>query len=216
MKIYVSGAAPRQGNGRKETPFKYINDAAKAARPGDEVIVAPGIYRESVDPVCAGLEDARIVYRSEEPLGAEITGAEPAVGWKKYQDNVWVYRVDNGVFGTYNPYTTYVGGDWYFAPVVRHTGAVYLNDRQLYETETLKECIRGEVYAPSWEPEWSVYKWYTEQDGNETVIYANFQGKDPNKEKVEINVRRNCFMPSKTGIGHITFCGFKVSKAAGS
>ena len=136
------------------------------------------------------------------------------MGWKKYQDNVWVYRVDNGVFGTYNPYTTYVGGDWYFAPVVRHTGAVYLNDRQLYETETLKECIRGEVYAPSWEPEWSVYKWYTEQDGNETVIYANFQGKDPNKEKVEINVRRNCFMPSKTGIGHITFCGFKVSKAA--
>ena len=150
-------------SGRKETPFKYINDAAKAARPGDEVIVAPGIYRESVDPVCAGLEDARIVYRSEEPLGAEITGAEPAVGWKKYQDNVWVYRVDNGVFGSYNPYTTYVGGDWYFAPVVRHTGAVYLNDRQLYETETLKECIRGEVYAPSWEPEWSVYKWYTDR-----------------------------------------------------
>lgn len=57
-----------------------------------------------------------------------------------------------------------VGGDWYFAPVVRHTGAVYLNDRQLYEAETLEECIKGEVYAPSWEPEWSVYKWYTEQD----------------------------------------------------
>lgn len=50
-----------------------------------------------------------------------------------------------------------VGGDWYFAPVVRHTGAVYLNDRQLYEAETLEECIKGEVYAPSWEPEWSVY-----------------------------------------------------------
>ena len=55
-------------------------------------------------------------------------------------------------FGNYNPYTTMVGGDWYFAPVVRHTGAVYLNDRQLYEAETLEECIKGEVYAPSWEP----------------------------------------------------------------
>ena len=214
MKIYVNAAARCLGNGRKETPYKHINDAAKAAEPGDEIIVAPGIYRESVDPVNAGTEDARITYRSEEPLGAVITGAEPAEGWKHHQDNVWVYRVDNGVFGKYNPYTTFVGGDWYFAPVVRHTGAVYLNDRQLYEAETLEECIKGEVYPPSWEPEWSVYKWYTEQDGNETVIYANFQGKDPNKEKVEINVRRNCFMPSKTGVSYITFSGFTVNKAA--
>ena len=97
---------------------------------------------------------------------------------------------------------------------MRHTGAVYLNDRQLYETETLEECLRGEVYAPSWEPEWSVYKWYTCQEGHQTVIYANFQGKNPNEEKVEINVRRNCFMPSKTGVNYITFSGFRVSKAA--
>ncbi|MDD6931779.1 MAG: right-handed parallel beta-helix repeat-containing protein, partial [Eubacteriales bacterium] len=98
--------------------------------------------------------------------------------------------------------------------LVRHTGAVYLNDRQLYETETLEECLRGEVYAPSWEPEWSVYKWYTCQEDHQTVIYANFQGKNPNEEKVEINVRRNCFMPSKTGVNYITFSGFRVSKAA--
>lgn len=214
MKIYVNASALRQGNGTEATPFKHINDAAKIACPGDEVIVYPGIYREYVDPINAGQEDARIVYTSKEPLGAIITGAEVAEGWEHYQDNVWVYRVDNGVFGSYNPYTTMIGGDWYFAPTVRHTGAVYLNDRQLYETVTLEECIKGEVYPPSWEPEWSVYKWYTEQDGNETVIYANFQGKNPNEEKVEINVRRNCFMPSKNNVNYITFRGFNVNKAA--
>lgn len=214
MKLYVNNAAEKNGNGSKERPFKWINEAAQLAQPGDEVIVAPGIYRESVDPKYAGTEEARIVYRSEEPLGAVITGAEKADNWSLYRENVWVCRVHNGIFGSYNPYTTYVGGDWYFAPVVRHTGAVYLNDRQLYETETLEECIRGEVYAPSWEPEYSIYKWYTEQDGEETVIYANFQGKNPNEENVEINVRRNCFMPSATGIGYITFSGFQVSKAA--
>ena len=212
--IYVNAQAGREGNGTREMPFKHINEAAKVAKPGDEVVVAPGIYREYVNPVNAGTEDARIVYRSEVPLGAVITGAEDIKTWKPYQGNVWVCRVDNGVFGDYNPYTTMVGGDWYFAPTVRHTGAVYLNDRQLYETETLEECIKGEVYAPSWEPEYSIYKWYTEQDGNETVIYANFQGKDPNAEHVDINVRRNCFMPSKTGVGYITFSGFKVEKAA--
>ncbi len=214
MVIYVNANAPKEGNGSKETPFRHINDAAKAARPGDEVLVAPGIYREYVDPVHAGMPDARITYRSEVPLGAVITGAEEMKDWKHYEGNVWVCRVDNGVFGNYNPYTTFVGGDWYFAPVVRHTGAVYLDDRQLYETETLEECIKGEIYEPSWEQEWSVYKWYTEQDGNETVIYANFQGKNPNEERVDINVRRNCFMPSKTGVGYITFSGFHVNKAA--
>ena len=111
MILYVNQKAGREGNGSKEMPFKYINDAAKVAKPGDEVVVAPGIYREYVDPVNAGLEDARITYRSEEPLGAVITGAEIATGWKHYEGDVWVYRVNNGVFGNYNPYTTFVRGD---------------------------------------------------------------------------------------------------------
>ena len=216
MKIYVNIAARFDGDGSKERPFKYINDAARIARPGDEVLVAPGIYREYVNPVVAGNENARIVYKSEEPLGAVITGAEVAENWDKYKDDVWVLRVDNGIFGAYNPYTTLVSGDWYFAPPVRHTGAVYLNDRQLYETESLEECIKAEKYAPSWEPEYSVYKWYTEQDEekNQTIIYANFQGKNPNEESVEINVRRNCFMPDENYVNYITVSGFKIEKAA--
>lgn len=214
MIYYVSASVHRTGNGSKEAPFKTISEAAKIALPGDEVIVAPGIYREYVDPQNAGEPDARITYRSELPLGAVITGAEPAKGWEHYEGNVWTLTVDNGVFGDYNPYTTFVGGDWYFAPVIRHTGAVYLNDRQMYETETLEECIKGEVYTPSWEPEWSVYKWYTEQKDGKTVLYANFQGKNPNEEQVDINVRRNCFMPSKTGVGYITLSGFNINKAA--
>ena len=214
MIYYVDQSARMIGDGTKERPFRHINDAAKIARPGDEVLVAPGLYREYVNPIFGGTEDARIVYRSTEPLGAEITGAEEAKGWVPYQGTVWTLRVDNGVFGDYNPYTTEVYGDWYFAPTVRHTGAVYLNDKMLYETESLEECIAGEVWKPSWDPEFSIYKWYTEQDGNETVLYANFQGKDPNTENVEINVRRRCFFPDKTGVGYITFSGFNVNKAA--
>jgi hypothetical protein len=70
MKYYVNANAPRQGDGSEARPFRNINDAAKLAQPGDEVLVAPGVYREYVDPRNASREDARIVYRSVEPLGA--------------------------------------------------------------------------------------------------------------------------------------------------
>ncbi len=214
MKYYVDIKSGRDGCGTKEMPFKHINDAAQVAKPGDEVIVAKGVYREHVCPKFAGKKDAPIVYKSEEPLGAIITGSEIAIGWEHYKGNVWVYRVNNGVFGHYNPYTTFIYGDWYFGPCEKHTGAVYLNNRQLYEVRTIDECMKAEKYIHSWEQEWSVYKWYTEQDGDETVIYANFQGKNPNEEDVEINVRRNCFMPSENHIDYITVTGFNINKAA--
>lgn len=85
MKIYVNVNAGHDGNGTKEMPFRHINDAAKIAQPGDEVLVAPGVYREYVNPVHAGTEDARITYRSTEPLQAVITGAEPVKNWEVYE-----------------------------------------------------------------------------------------------------------------------------------
>ena len=94
--------------------------------PGDEVLVGPGIYREYVDPANAGTPEAPITYRSVEPLGAVITGAEEIKSWEPYEGNVRKTHVPNSLFGTYNPYTTYVYGDWYFAGRSKHTGCVYL------------------------------------------------------------------------------------------
>ena len=211
---YVDAKAVSGGDGSKERPFLCIQEAAEIALPGDEVIVYPGIYREYVNPKNAGTEDARITYRSAEPLEAVITGGETVDNWKPYKGDVWVTSVDNAVFGEYNPYKTYVCGDWYFAPTVRHTGSVYLNDRMMYETVSLEECLEGKADPCAWDLEESEYKWYTVQDGDKTLIYANFKGKDPNKEDVEISVRRNCFMPDKNGVNYITFSGFKVCEAA--
>ena len=214
MIYYVNQAAPREGNGSKERPFRHISDAAYLAQPGDEVLVYPGVYREQVSPRHGGTEENRITYRSVEPLGAVITGAEEITGWTKLDNGLWTVRINNSVFGSYNPYIVEAFGDWYFAPTVRHTGCVYLNDRAMYEALTMEECIAGEVYAPSWEPEYSVYKWISMQEGNETVLYCNFQDVNPNEHKIEINVRRRCFFPDETGRGYITFSGFKVEKAA--
>ena len=165
MIYYVNGKAKKDGTGTKAAPFKTINEAAAVARAGDEVIVAPGIYREQVVPQYGGTEDQRITYRSEKPLGAVITGSEVLKGWKKFKGDVWTVKVDNGIFGGYNPYTTYVCGDWYFAPTVRHTGSVVLNGRMMYETVTLEECIKGEADPCAWNSKESEFKWFCTQEG---------------------------------------------------
>ncbi|MBR3125528.1 MAG: hypothetical protein IKF42_08985, partial [Mogibacterium sp.] len=205
MDIYVDIKSKCGGDGSQERPFRSINEAAAVAEPGDTVWVSPGLYRESVDPLNSGTGSKRITYVSTEPLAAVITGSERVSSWERYSGNVWVARIDNSLFGDYNPYTTLVYGDWYFAKADKHTGCVYLNDEAMYETPDLEECMRGEVSEVSWDPADSIYKWYAEQDEerNETVIYANFQGVDPNCEKVEINVRRECFWPSETGRNYI-------------
>ena len=238
MIYYVNAKAKTDGTGSKTSPFKTINEAASVARAGDEVIVAPGVYREQVVPRFGGTKDQRIIYRSEKPRGAVITGSEVAKGWKKFKGDVWTLKVDNGIFGGYNPYTTYVCGDWYFAPTIRHTGAVVLNGLMMYETADLDECLKGEPDPCAWNPKESSFKWYCTQEGTSdsfcgdktetvvnaqakeieegkfTVFYANFKGLDPNKEDVEILVRRNCFMPRKNGLDYITVSGFKICNGA--
>lgn len=214
MKYYVSAKAQRTGNGSPEKPFRKINEAAAVAQAGDEVIVAPGIYREYINPKNGGAKGKPVVYRSQEPGKAVITGAEEVKNWERYSGDIWKARIHNGIFGDYNPYTTQIGGDWYFGMMVCHTGEVYLNGKSMYEARNLESVLNPDENKESWAPEFSVYKWYTEQENNYTVIYANFHGDDPNENCVEINVRRNCFLPSETGINYITVAGFTIRQAA--
>lgn len=214
MIYYVSCKAAKDGNGSKEMPFKRIQDAAEIAGPGDEIIVAPGVYREYVNPRQSGTADQPIVYRAQQPGVSIITGSEPVKSWQQWQGDVWVARIPNGIFDSYNPYTTVLNGDWYYTKTPLHTGEVYLNGKSMYEMSTLAEVEQPRPYLYSEDQEFSVYQWYTCQEEGNTVIYANFQGADPNQENVEINVRRNCFYPQKTGINYITVSGFVIKQAA--
>lgn len=215
MIYHVSQNVKRSGNGTKKYPFKTISEAAKIAKAGDEVLVAPGIYREYVNPENGGTdEEHRIVYRSEEPLKAIITGSEVIKNWKHLKGDVWMATVGNGLFGAYNPYTEVISGDWYYSLDPKHTGEVFLNGRAMYEVFSLEDVEKGEVHQASWEGEWSSYKWMAVQKEGNTEFYANFHGTDPNKENVEITARNNCFMPDKTGVNYITVSGFTITQAA--
>ena len=216
MIYYVNQNAKPNGDGSRDKPFLRIGQAADIALPGDEVIVAPGIYREDVSPKNAGLERKRIVYRSEKPQEAVITGADRFDTWENHSGDVWKLTVPNTYFGSYNPYTTPVSGDWLDGRVLAHTGDVFLNGKSLYEKDSLDKVINPEYYDASWDRDFTLHTWYTQQSDTEdaTVIYANFQGKDPNKECVEISVRAHCFWPIEEHVNYITLSGFTVCKAA--
>lgn len=214
MQIYVAGNVLRSGDGSIAHPFKTISEAADIAKAGDIVLVAPGVYRELVRPRNAGLEDNRIVYKSTAKGEAVITGSEEIRDWEAFE-NVWRVRIPNSFFGAYNPYTTEISGDWYREEAnPHHTGELYLNGRSMLEVFDLSLCMHPVRDKRSWEPEMTEYVWFTAQEDNCTIIYANFGSKDPNAENVELSVRRACFFPTAMGIDNITISGFAIRNAA--
>ena len=215
MNYYVEASAVKNGNGSRETPFRTIGEAARIARPGDTVIVGPGIYREYVDPANGGTQEHPIVYRSERKGGAHITGAEPVKNWEKLEGNVWMARIPNGVFGEYNPFETLVAGDWYIALKPARTGDIFLDERSMYEVQDLESVKDPKVSEASWEPEFSLYTWYTEQDKqkNETILYAANRDYD-GFSKFDLEFRELLDYPPYTHLITVFFRGEDESKLA--
>jgi hypothetical protein len=209
---HVSVNGDDSNEGMVSSPLKTISKAAGLAMPGDVVIVHEGVYREYVDPQRGGSsDDKRIVYKAGDNENVVIKGSEVIKNWKRFQGDVWKVTIPNSFFGKFNPYKEIIHGDWFNDHGrSHHLGQVYLNEKSFYESNTLQ----GVVDPVSAGLPDSVYTWYCETDKENTYIYANFKGKKPNKESVEINVRQSCFYPSKTGMNYITVSGFKMSQAA--
>lgn len=216
-------------DGTKEKPFRTIQAAANKAMPGDTVTVHEGVYRECVSPHMGGIsENCRITYQAAAGEKVVIKGSEVVKNWENIERNVWKAVLKNDMFGDYNPYKQEIFGDWFIYPEKWkvHTGEVYLNGKSFYEARSLEEVrnpvMRTEGFNPRWEcksepvlhPEDTLYQWYAETDEENTVIYANFQGFNPNDETVEINVRMSCFYPEETGKDYITVRGFEMAQAA--
>jgi hypothetical protein len=213
---HVSGRGDDGNSGTWERPFRTIGAAAAQAQPGDTITVHAGVYRERVTPPRGGTSDSqRIVYRAapgEEPV---IKGSEVVRGWERVDGSVWKVALPEKFFGGYNPYRDEIAGDWFTAKGRKHhTGEVYLNGTPLWEAATLEDVKQPKPYADARQPEGAMRSWFAESGPAETVIYANFAGRDPNVETVEINVRDACFYPDRPGRDYITVRGFRMMHAA--
>ncbi|MFC5713655.1 right-handed parallel beta-helix repeat-containing protein [Thalassorhabdus alkalitolerans] len=213
-------------DGTKQNPFLTISKAASVAQAGDTVIVHKGEYREWVKPKFAGLSEyRRITYQAAEGEKVVIKGSEQIQGWEQVEGTVWKVVLANEFFGDYNPYKEEIFGDWIVYNPGRHLGDVYLNGMSFYEAENFEMLINPEektevldhwskTVVPVHNQEQTKYVWYAEVNENNTTIYANFHGTNPNEELVEINVRKACFYPAQIGVSYITVRGFEMAQAA--
>jgi hypothetical protein len=216
--------------GSETSPFLTINRAAAVAQPGDTIVVHAGEYREWVRPQRGGLSDRRrITYQAAAGEHVVIKGSERVTGWTPVSGTVWTVSVPNSLFGSFNPYAEEVNGDWIVYPDQasprKHLGDVYLNGLSFYEAVSLPDVsdppLRREMPDdwtrtpdPVRNPEQTRYLWYAEVGPDQTTIWANFQGADPNEELVEINVRRSVFFPTEHHLDYITVRGFELAQAA--
>lgn len=223
---HVAKTGSDLGNGTKEAPFLTINKAASIAVAGDTVIVHEGVYREWVKPKNSGLSNTRrITYQAAEGEKVVIKGSERIQNWRHVEGSIWKVQLSNSFFGDFNPYKEKVYGDWLLYSPGKHLGEVYLNGMSFYEVNSLEKLYNPSVVkevldhwtnkvVPVDNPEQTKYVWFSQVDEEFTTIYANFHEYDPNKELVEINVRKCCFYPEQTGINYITIKGFEMCHAA--
>ena len=203
--VSVNGDDHNEGTAAK--PFRTIQQAANLAQPGDVNTVHAGVYRERINPPRGGKSDGkRIVYQAAPGERVEIKGSEVVTNWVKVQEDVWQTTLPNAFFGSFNPYSDLIHGDWFDDKGRKHhTGAVYLNGEWLTEAAKLDEVLK---------PAATNALWFAEVDATNTTIWAQFKGVNPNEQLVEINVRRTVFYPEKTGINFITVRGFIMRQAA--
>ena len=209
MIYHVAKHGSDKNTGAENAPFLTISHAAKIAEERDTVIVHEGTYRETVSPA-RGARSAhdRITYMAAEGEKVIIKGSETVSGWVR-EGAYYTVTVDNAIFGDWNPYSELIDGDWMQKPLdpntgksLRHPGCVYINSEALIEVSYLSELAENEM------------TWYAEAGDTETKIYANFGERDADNSVIEINVRKTCFCPEKTGVNYITVRGFEVCHAA--
>jgi len=220
---YVSNSTGSDSyTGTIDNPFKTIQTAANLAKPGDTILVQPGIYRERVSPPIGGSSASLpITYKSVVPQGAIIRGSIP---WKPVSSyplktSVVYYSPlinsdfsDNSIIDGPNPFkvpscVTPYGRNG--APeslnkfansdpnMVYNLGQVFVNDIMYSQCPYKSEMENGEK------------TWYYDSSSN--YLYVNIQI-DVINPNIEITNQRRLFAPHTRGLKNIIVDGFIIER----
>lgn len=219
---YVATDGSDENQGTIDFPFKTIQKASNLSKPGDTILVQPGIYRERVSPPVGGTSPfLSITYKSIVPQGAIIRGS---VEWKPVasypiEESV-VYQsplldedfTDTSAIDGPNPFTIpmcvtpygrngapeAINKDPNSDPNMIYTlGQVFVNDIMYTQTP-----YKGEM-------EKTGQSWYYDISKNELYVSVPKTVTNP---KIEITNQRRVFAPHKRGLKYIIVDGFVIER----
>lgn len=199
--------------GTAARPFRTIQRAAEAARPGDCVVVAGGVYRECVRPRRGGTSRTRMISYQAAP-GAEviIRGSEIVrAPWRRSRAGrgLWTVRLKASDVRKDHPFRTPNIGPRQFdimpwaeglrgkTPYTLPCGLVFQDGRRLRQVETPK-ALRTEQGT-----------FRVGADGRTLTVHP-FGGRDPNHATMDVTARAQGFAPDVPGLGYIHVRGFTL------
>ena len=219
---YVATEGDDSYDGTIDCPFRTIQRASNIAKPGDTILVQPGIYRERVSPPIGGSSPSLpITYKSIVPQGAIIRGSVPWKPKSSYPLKSSVVYVsplldtdftDTSAIDGANPFkvpfcvTPYgrngapeaLNKDPNSDPnMVYSLGQVFVNDIMYAQCPYKKEMEK--------EPK----TWYYDMSNNQ--LYVNVLP-DTTEPVIEITNQRRLFAPHKRGLKNIIVDGFILER----
>jgi hypothetical protein len=201
--------------GTAKKPLATIDAAAQLARPGDTVLVRPGVYREWVRPARGGELDKPIVYRAADPGTVTVKGSDLFTpGWKRHEEleGVWVADLPEEGYTYRNPYVT----AWSTSaldhnPSARpHEGPEFpLTIGQVFVDSAFLTQVEFHDQLVSLPGTWMVGP-----KGQEIWLHLPDDVVEPGDAEIELSVRHRIFSPIRRGLEHIHVRGFVFEHCA--
>lgn len=212
------GAAADTNPGTPDAPFRTIGAAARAAQPGDEVRVFPGVYRERVTPAQGGTPEKPVRYVAAVPGEVFVKGSDvwtPA--WNRLEDGEETYAAElaPALFNDgRNPFLRRIS----IAPKDNHIPARPVKEQDAAWPLTLGQLFVGGVpYRQVERPELVrrfPETWIVAADGRSLLVHFR-KGREPGSgTPVELTVRDRIFSPYRRGLGFIQVQGFVFEHCA--
>jgi hypothetical protein len=166
-----SDKADDHGPGTKERPFKTINKAAQILEPGEQVIIAEGVYRETVHPLRGGTDPEQMISYEAAP-GAKVVVKGSVIAreeWEKSKDwimssedgvllekepAIWQYKLDGLPLDGYNPFAMVniihnrfwmKYGDINMTPHLRKRGMIFVDGKPLEQVDLFSELVSNSL-----------------------------------------------------------------------
>lgn len=197
--FYVSLAGNDAASGTAATPWRTVQHGVDALKPGDTLLIGPGIYRELIHIKQSGTAQAPVTIASQPGARVVISGADRLDGgWRKepgtdaVYSHDWTYRFPIG------------GPNDLTHPGDREHQLTGRAEQVIHAGRLLRQVLKREQTAPG--------TFFVDLDAKRLYVWLRGSD-DPDRTEMEGSVRGN-WLTSEPGVSYVHIRGLVFRYAA--